>query len=78
MKVKYDTIVGVNSTQQHVEIKFRPAGSEASDLPETIHISPHADYLYLSFSWGGRDVQVVPNRVGANVAELRYEKRDRT
>jgi hypothetical protein len=76
MKVAYSHICGVNSTQSSVEILFRPAGSDESDRPEVIHITPHKECLYLTFSWGGnRDMQVQPGMIGANHAELKYEQR---
>ena len=74
MKVKYSQIVGVNSTQGHVEILYRPAGSEESDRPEVIHISPHDSHLYLSFSFGERDLSVKPGMIGANHAQIDYVK----
>jgi hypothetical protein len=75
MKVKYGQIVGVNSTQGHVEILYRPAGSDESDRPEVIHISPHDDRLYMTFSFGGeRDLSVKPGMIGANHAQIDYVK----
>lgn len=74
MKVRYGHIVGVNSTQSSVEILYRPSGSDESDRPEVIHITPHDGQVYLTFSWSGdRDLSVKPGMIGANHAELKYE-----
>ena len=48
MKIEYTQIVGVESDQNSVKIKFRPQGSSSCAEPVTVQISPHATYLYLN------------------------------
>jgi hypothetical protein len=51
MNVPYTQIVGVESDQVSVKIKFRPQGSDASDNPQSVTVTPHASYLHLSLSF---------------------------
>lgn len=75
MKVKYGHIVGVNSTQENVEILYRPAGSDESDRPEVIRLCPHDSCLHLTFSFSGeRNLSVKPGMIGANHAQIDYVK----
>lgn len=73
MKVKFSEIVGVNSTQGCVEIFYRRKGSDESDYPDVIRISPSDNMVHLSFSFTGKDFQVKPGMIGANFAEIKYE-----
>ena len=76
MKVKYSRIVGVESNESGVTVMFRPAGSDESDRPETISITPHDDRMYLTFSFGNRALEVKPGMIGANHAEINYVPRN--
>jgi len=63
MKVKYTHIVGVESNESNVKIKFRPMGSDSSDEPLSVSITPHETYLYLNLNYaefenGGNTVQL--------------------
>jgi hypothetical protein len=71
MKVQYTTVVGVNSSQYYVEILIRPQGSEWSDEPQKVFISPHQNYLNLHFSGLG-DKVIKPKQLCSNGAELHY------
>lgn len=72
MKVQYSKIVGLEMSEGSVLIRFRPKGSDESDPPETIRVTPHDAYLYLTFSFGMRDMSVKPGMIGANHAQIDY------
>jgi len=77
MKVQYSKIVGIEMSEGDVLIKFRPAGSDESSRPETIRVTPHDAYLYLTFSFGYEDPRrlvVKPGMIGANHAQIDYVK----
>ena len=50
MKITHTHIVGVESDQNTVKIKFRPQGSDSADDPISISVSPHASYLFLNLN----------------------------
>jgi hypothetical protein len=73
MKVPYTKIVAVSSDEGGVDIKFRPKGSDLGDIPMTVHICPHDNYIHLSLSGlGDKQIKVDNSQFGANVANIAF------
>lgn len=71
MKVKYTHIVGVESDENRVVIKFRPQGSDSADRPLTVSITPHDRYIHVNTCLGEKDITGVEH--GANIANINYK-----
>jgi hypothetical protein len=71
MKIAYTKIVGVESDEGSVSIKFRPQGSDSGDKPVVLHISPHDTYIHLSMSNIG-EKRIKSVEQGANIANVFY------
>lgn len=78
MRVDYTKIVQVTSDDLGVEIKFRPGGSDTSDQPRSIRITPNRNYIRLNLScFGENEVENVthgPNIVEIITGELKRER----
>lgn len=73
MKVAYTKIVGVESDEGSVAIKFRPQGSDSADPPVIVRVSPHETYIHLSLSnIQGR--RVLAAELGGNTAGINFGK----
>jgi len=51
MKVTYTHIVGIETDEGSVRIRFRPCGSDTEDNPVSIYISPHDTYVHLDLNF---------------------------
>lgn len=51
MKVTHTHIVGVESDQGSVNIKFRPQGSDSADQPISVRVTVHTTYLHVNLNW---------------------------
>jgi hypothetical protein len=63
MKVAFTHVVGVESDQGSVVIKFRAQGSDAGAEPLSVRVTPHSSYLHLNlnfaeFANGGNTVSL--------------------
>jgi len=73
MKVPYTKIVSVFSDEGSVEIKFVPQGSDdTADRRMVIRVSPHSDYIHVSFSGPNLNKRITKVESGANVAKIHY------
>lgn len=68
MRIPCTQIVGVNSSALHVEIMVRFEGTDTSEEPMKIHVSPHQKWVHFHFSNIGRN-NVVPNQLSSNSLE---------
>ena len=71
MKVPYTKIVGVESDEGSVLIKFRPQGTDDLDPPVTVRISPHATYIHLSLS-NIQNRRVMSADLGGNYSSIKF------
>ena len=51
MIISHTHIVGVESDQGSVNIKFRPQGSDSADEPISIRLTPHSTYVHVNVNW---------------------------
>ena len=74
MKILHTKIIKIESDENVVTITFRPKGSDTADRPITITVTPHDDYLHLSFSGLG-DKRITNAELGCNTANVLYGKK---
>jgi len=48
MKTEYTQVVATTATTDGVEISFRMQGSDSSEEPTKIRVTPHNTYIHLS------------------------------
>lgn len=70
MKVAFTQIIGVESDDNSVLIKFRPQGSDTADNPLTVRVTPHDSYIHVNTCLTGRDIDRVEN--GPNIVNIFY------
>lgn len=71
MIVQYTQIVGVESDQGTVKIKFRPQGSDSADAPLSVQITPHTDYIHMNLN----HCEFTEAEGGGNTRSLKIESR---
>lgn len=71
MKIKYTQIVGVESDENQVIIKFRPQGSDSADKPLTVSVTPHDTYIHVNVCLSGKNITNVVH--GANIVNFKYQ-----
>jgi hypothetical protein len=74
MKISYTHIVGVESDEGSVVVKFRPQGSDSADRPLTVRVCLHSTYIHVNLSAGDKVITKIEN--GANITNILYGNRD--
>ena len=72
MKIKYTHIVGVESDMYGVLIKVRLEDSDSADLPLSVRVTPHNNYIHVNMScMGDKAISKIEN--GPNIVNIYYQ-----